>query len=150
MLKSTLLILCIASTGSALATEGGCPPAVPSPGQYGPYDYSDPGDYSERLPVVEQYHLTANVQNFKPENENPPGAHLDYTLRAFPNHYRALELMMRLAEKEHTTRPGGANFSVECYFERALNFRPNDAMVKMLYANYLHKQGTREGSPDPV
>jgi len=29
------------------------------------------------------------------------------------------------------------SYPIECYFERALRFQPDDAIAKMLYANYL-------------
>jgi len=45
--------------------------------------------------------------------------------------------MGKLAQREKTLKPAGAQFSVECFFDRAIRFKPNDAMVRMVYATYL-------------
>jgi Tfp pilus assembly protein PilF len=65
------------------------------------------------------------------------GSDLDYTLRAFPNHHRALLAMQRLGQRLQTPQPPGASVPVECYFERALRFRPHDITARLLYAKYL-------------
>ena len=69
----------------------------------------------------------------------PPGGDLDYTLRAFPNHHRALMSVMRYGEKQKSKKPEGLRYDVECYFERAVRFQPNDAVARMLYATFLTK-----------
>lgn len=102
---------------------------------YGPYDYR-----SERskLGVVETFHFTPDVEQLRGHN---PGSDLDYTLRAFPNHHRALMSMMKLGARNKTSKPRGAKFTVECYFERAEAFRPNDAMVKVIFGLFLKQSG---------
>lgn len=110
---------------------------------FGPYDYTNPRHVRSKLPIVEAYH-------FKPESEqlirgvqgNLPGD-FDYTLRAFPNHHRALFAMIRYA-----TRPaleGGKQKPLlsapECYLQRAQRFQPKDAKVHLLYGIYLHRLG---------
>ena len=47
--------------------------------------------------------------------------------------------MTRLGEKQKSAKPNGAQYTVNCYFERGLRFRPDDTTLRMLYANYLHK-----------
>jgi tetratricopeptide (TPR) repeat protein len=47
--------------------------------------------------------------------------------------------MMRLGEKENTPKPNGSRYSVECWFDRALRFRPDDTTVRMIYSTYLSK-----------
>lgn len=106
---------------------------------YGPYDYRSDKD---KLGIVEQFHLTSNVINLaSPQSAGFVGGDLDYTLRAFPNHHVALNAMVRLGDKEKLSRPKGAKFSVECYFNRALRFRHDDPVVKTIYASYLAKHG---------
>lgn len=108
---------------------------------YGPYDYRSDKD---KLGIVEQFHLTSNVITLtSAQSAGFVGGDLDYTLRAFPNHHVALNAMARLGDKEKSPRPKGANFSVECYFQRALRFRNDDAIVKTIYASYLAKHGKR-------
>ena len=104
---------------------------------YGPFDYRSDKD---KLQIVEQYHLTPQVVNLvAPRSAGRIGGDLDYTLRAFPNHHVALMAMVRLGEKERTTRPAGATYNVECYFQRSLRFRNDDAIVRIVYASYLSK-----------
>jgi tetratricopeptide (TPR) repeat protein len=102
------------------------------------------GDYiSDRrlLKTVEDYHFTPQVESLvKGQSSAEIGADLNYTLRSFPNHHRALLALMRLSERERTPQVRGAEFSVECYFDRALRFRPDDTVARMLYATYLLKQ----------
>jgi len=107
---------------------------------YGPYDYRSDMD---KLRIVEQYHLTPEVVNLVKGTTGPIGADLDYTLRAFPNHHVALNAMIRLGEKQKTAKPIGAKYGVECYLQRAMRFRNDDAVVRVLYASYLSKAGKR-------
>ena len=68
------------------------------------------------------------------------GGDIDFTLRAIPNHPNALMSMMLLGEKEKSSTPRGSRYSVECWFERAIRFRPDDNVVRMIYANFLTKK----------
>ena len=107
------------------------------PNWSGPYDYTDPNE-RKMLTPVEQHHFRENTQRLQPEpTGKPPGTNLDFVLRWYPNHYPALNLMARLAEKEKTDHPAGATYSAECYFKRAIQFRPNDPALHLLYGNYL-------------
>jgi tetratricopeptide (TPR) repeat protein len=107
---------------------------------YGPYDYRSDKD---KLQIVEQYHLTPEVINLVSGSSGAIGGDLGYTLRAFPNHHVALNAMIRLGEKGKTAKPLGSKYSVECWLQRAVRFRNDDAVVKMLYASYLSKAGKR-------
>ena len=66
---------------------------------------------------------------------------LDYTLRTSPNHHRALLAMARYGERLKTPHLPLATYSVECYFVRAITFKPDDTTVRMLYSNYLKTLG---------
>jgi tetratricopeptide (TPR) repeat protein len=103
---------------------------------YGPYDYRSDKD---KLDIVEGAHLTPEVLNLTRGKTSAIGGDIDYTLRAFPNHHLALMAMVRLGEKQRLIKPVGARYSVECYLYRANRFRSDDAMVKMIYANFLAK-----------
>ena len=105
---------------------------------YGPFDYRSDKD---KLDIVEGAHLTPDVVNLIRGNTGTLGGDIDYTLRAFPNHPQALMAMVRLGEKQHQSTPVGAHYSVECYLYRASKFKPDDSTVKMIYANYLAKNG---------
>jgi tetratricopeptide (TPR) repeat protein len=54
--------------------------------------------------------------------------------------------MARLGEKEKTPRPSGADYTVECYFDRALRFTPEDPSVRLLFGTFLLKNGKREAA----
>lgn len=105
---------------------------------YGPYDYRTDRD---KLPIVEAGHFTPEVEALFRSVTGYIGGDLDYTLRAFPNHHRALVSMMRFGERTKSAQPPSAKYTVECYFERAVRFRPDDTTVRMLFATYLHKIG---------
>lgn len=107
---------------------------------YGPYDYRKD---TNKLGIVERYHLTPQVAGLIRGESTYIGGDLAYTLHAFPNHHKALLLMQRLAERLRTDKPEGAKYSVECYFDRALRFAPDDALARTLYALYLHGKGRR-------
>ena len=107
---------------------------------YGPFDYRSDKD---NLKIVEQFHLTPQVINLVRGSSDYIGGDLDYTLRAFPNHHVALNSMIRLGEKEKTAKPLGSRYSIECWLQRAMKFRSDDAVVRMLYASYLSKAGKR-------
>jgi tetratricopeptide (TPR) repeat protein len=101
---------------------------------FGPFDYRV--ERGEMLKVVEDHHFTPTVEA---AIDNSAGGDLDYTLRAFPNHHRALLSTMRYAIRQKTPKPYGMRYSVECWFDRAVRFRPDDTTVRMLYATFLYK-----------
>ncbi len=105
---------------------------------YGPFDFRSD---KKQLSVVEHFHFKPQVENLVKGTTGSIGADLDYTLRAYPNHPRALMAMVRLGDKLKTEKPVGASHSVECYLQRAARFRSDDGMVSMIYATYLAKKG---------
>lgn len=124
------LLLVAACTASAQS-------AVPACGAIGPTR----GDYignRQNLAIVERGHFTPQVEQLiRGESGTNIGGDLDYTLKSFPNHHRALAAMVRLAEVQKTPQPRGASYTVECYFDRALRFRADDVVARMLYAQFL-------------
>lgn len=109
---------------------------------YGPFDYRS--NQGPKLKIVEDYHFTPNIETLVRGNSGPVGGELAYTLRAFPNHHRALVALMKLEVKEKTQTPNGANISVECYLLRAVRFRPDDTTARMLLAKYLAGKSRRD------
>ncbi len=106
---------------------------------YGPYDYRT--DHA-KLPIVTGAHFTAPVEALvRGTTATRPGGDIDYTLRAIPNHHRALLSMIKLGEKEKTSKPSGSRYSVQCWLERAVNFRPDDSIVRMIYSGFLSSAG---------
>lgn len=121
-------------------------PMVASPGlcgpienAFGPFDYRTVDSQSKYL--VESAHFPPHVETLRGGNRGTLGADIDYTLRAMPNHPRALMAMVRLSERFKSSQPPGAQYPAECYFDRAVRFTPDDAMVRVLYGNYLAQRG---------
>jgi uncharacterized protein (TIGR02996 family) len=134
--------------GVALATLMACTATVAQGGNqgcgslenaFGPFDYRTERGNSLRL--VEGAHFTPQVEALVRGNAGYLGGDLDYTLRAFPNHARALIATMRYGQQTKSPQPPHLRYSVECYFDRALRFRPDDTTVRMIYATFLEKAG---------
>jgi uncharacterized protein (TIGR02996 family) len=106
---------------------------------FGPYDYRT--ERGNHLALVEGAHFTPQVEALISGITGPIGTELDYTLRAYPNHHRALLSLVRFGKKSKSPQPRGLKYPVECYFDRALRFRPDDTTVRMIYANYLFDNG---------
>jgi tetratricopeptide (TPR) repeat protein len=106
---------------------------------FGPFDYRTAP--SEKKGIVERHHFTPNVETLRSGNSGTVGAELDYTLRVFPNHPRALMAMVRLGHRDKTPQPKGTRYSVECFVERAIRFRPDDLDVRQVRGIYLTYQG---------
>ncbi|TFH07830.1 MAG: tetratricopeptide repeat protein [Nitrosomonadales bacterium] len=141
---SLLLIILVATTNLQAAGEF-CGELRPR-GQYGPFDYSNASHRKEKLPIVERAHFSQGTRNLIEGGRTVSeyaydwvGGDIDYTLRAFPNHYPALEAMAKIGLREKNVKVLHAQYNVECYFERAIRFKPSDGMVRMIYANYLLK-----------
>ena len=131
-----LLLATLLASGAATAqvSAQACGP-IKVEGDFGPYDYRFDKFY---LPVVEKAHFTAPVealirgktgQRYEPD--------LDYTLRKFPNHHRALAAVLRLSNQRRMLNIPYLPLPVECYFERAVRFRADDAVARMIYARFL-------------
>jgi tetratricopeptide (TPR) repeat protein len=132
------LLIAVFTTSPAFAQAvGSSCGTLSSPGQYGPYDFRTDRDKVQKVLI---HHFTPADEALLPSKLGPPGGAIDYTLRALPNYHRALIAMMRLGEKEKTSQPRGSNYSIECWFERATLFRPDDAVVRMIYSTYLNSK----------
>lgn len=146
-MKSPIHHVAIAAL-AALAANSAIPAhADDSCGQVSRFDSG--GDYAnsddrQNLLVVEQYHFTPNVERLVRGESGSLGADLDYTLQHFPNHARALASMARLGLRDKTAKPQGAKFSIPCYFDRAIRFRPDDAQVRSIFGGYLLALGQDE------
>ena len=115
---------------------------------YGPFDYTTDKD---KLGVVETYHFTPEVEQLLRGKSGYIDGDLDYTLRAFPNHHRALWAMSRF----YLQKAGRQGYEAldrlervrqgfpppECYLQRAKAFAPHDGMLPAIYGIYLHKRG---------
>ena len=115
---------------------------------FGPFDYRTHKN-SDELWDVETNHFTRDVENLVRSTRG--GSHraaladIDYLLRAFPNHHRGLFAVSRYQLKYGI--PQNSRFrKLECYFDRAIRFAPDDGMVRMIYGIYLQKKGSLKGA----
>lgn len=114
---------------------------------FGPFDYRERATLPAELQVVERHHFSPEVEGgIRGANDsiNNIGADLWYTLRAWPNHHRALISMSTIALRTKTVMLPGAVFPVECWFNRAIRFAPNDGTVHAIYGNYLLAVGRND------
>ncbi|MDE2399356.1 MAG: hypothetical protein KGM91_28270, partial [Burkholderiales bacterium] len=130
MLRAALGLLAALALAPAFA-EGGCGDLANA---YGPFDYRTDRD---KLPIVNLHHFTPQVQALVQGQEGQVGGDLDYVLRAFPNHYPALLTVVKYGEKTNSAQPPDLPRPIECYFERAIRFQPEDAIVRVIYAKFL-------------
>jgi len=111
---------------------------------YGPYDYSKPSEKG-KIPIVEEHHFNANVENHIRGQEGYLGGDLNYTLMAIPNHHRALlsiiNFQLKLNKKLISFKDNNNLLTtpVECYLQRAIHFSPEDPATYSLYAYYFRK-----------
>lgn len=124
---------------SATAAEDLCGPLKNA---YGPFDFTNVAHKREHLGVVEEFHFDRGVESLRGHaksgyNPGTLAGDIDYTLRAFPNHHRALYTLTRYwTELE---RPDRMRYSADCYFRRAMRFQPKDHTVLMIYGIYLKR-----------
>lgn len=146
MVKAHRRILCgflgpllLVTSAAAQAQDVSCDAPPRRAGQFGPFDYRTATPL--QLRTVEARHFTANVREMrKGESTNLLAADIAYTLRHFPNHHPALLTMGEWSLKQKQNPPPGGQVTVECWFQRAAAFTPDDAMVKTVYGLYLIKR----------
>ncbi|OOG22026.1 hypothetical protein B1C78_15555 [Thioalkalivibrio denitrificans] len=108
---------------------------------YGPFDYTNSQERAQRLPIVERFHFTNEIATLTTTGRVPEylGRNIAYTLHTFPNHHRALDAMSRLSIMQGRPHPLGARYTVDCYFERAIRWRPNDPTVRLVYGIHHYR-----------
>ncbi|MET0106820.1 MAG: tetratricopeptide repeat protein [Sedimenticola sp.] len=115
---------------------------------FGPYDYLNRSVLKGELIIVEGSHFTPEVEALvRGKTGVEPLSDTDYTLRAWPNHHRALNSVTRYHFQQ---KKKGIRLPTppECYYMRAINFSPKDATTYMLYAMYLHKSGKMDDAEE--
>lgn len=121
----------------ALAQGGEAKCGNPFQSWFGPFDYRTAS--KSQLKIVEEVHFTSRIEQLQP-GARVLGDDIGYTLNVFPNHHRALIAMTQLAQREKTTKPEKSGYTIECWYDRATRFRPDDNVVRVLYAQYLGKE----------
>ena len=168
----TVLTICMLTASHAFAA-GGAKPYDPTKatarppreyGQFGPFDYYDTKNTPRNaLPLVESGHFGSKTFELARLGDWCfYWGDLDYTLRAFPNHPRALVAMAEYLETRQaceTKRSSSSSpedlaaeiekglwreHNADFYFQKAIEFRPQYAATHVLYGKYLRKAGRRD------
>jgi tetratricopeptide (TPR) repeat protein len=135
-IKASVFVLAFFLCSLACAGEIDCGPLT---NHFGPFDYYTASPADRRL--VERPHFPRQVEQLRKGNTGPLGQDISYTLSVFPNHPRALYSMSKLAIREKTSKPQDSLYSIDCWFDRAMRFRPDDSNVRMIYGIYLQTIG---------
>lgn len=113
----------------------------------GPWDYRS----SDQLGHIERAHFNSSVEFLRRgQTSMTPGGDMAYILRVFPNHHRALMATVKFAQKTKKNPPPEMSYTVECWFERAERFKPDDAMVKTIYGIYLIQSGKAKNGAEQL
>ena len=102
-----------------------------------PVDYRDPNETYKRN-IVERYHFTPEIESLQKGLNGPLPGDIHYTLVQLVNHHRALQSMANWQVK-HPRKDSDEFYPADCYFERALAFTPNDALIYMIWGNYVYR-----------
>lgn len=94
------------------------------------------------LDMVERHHLQVGIDKMNEGRFFYALQDFDFILRRFPNHPKALMLMVEVTNK--MGKPGMA----EQYFAKALELFPNTAYTHVVYGMHLQKTGKIAGAID--
>lgn len=110
---------------------------------YGPFDYINPTHYRTKLRIVEINHFDAGVESLRGHARKPDQlvGDIHYTLRAFPNHHKALYTVIKYEMSDDPRHRRPLEITAECYFQRAMVFQPKDGKVRLLYGLYKSRKG---------
>lgn len=108
---------------------------------YGPFDYRR--ERGKALAIVDSHHFNGDVRSLRKGQTGTLGGDLDYVLRAAPNHHLALATLSEWGVRLKTKEPPNLPRSIDCYFERASRFQPDDYLVRLLYANFLQRMNLK-------
>lgn len=133
------VIVAVGPAAAQQALSSAC--GDPFRNHFGPFDYRTAPKETKAL--VENHHFTPGIESMtRPVNTmmHEMAQDVSYTLNVFPNHPRALLTMTRLSKKYKSDPPPGTATTIECWYDRAIRFRPDDTVARVLYAQYLAKK----------
>ncbi|THF61604.1 tetratricopeptide repeat protein [Pseudothauera rhizosphaerae] len=111
----------------------------------GPYDYRT--TTADKRAMVEGRHFTEDVRMMrKGSSTKNLAGDIAYTLNVYPNHPQALMTMAEWSMRSGRNPPEGTRYTVECWFERGVRFRPDDPMVRMAYGIYLFRKARHQAA----
>ncbi|MGZ8272784.1 MAG: ABC transporter permease [Burkholderiaceae bacterium] len=96
------------------------------------------------LKLVEDFHFSRPVEMLRGGQSSTIGGDLAYTLNAIPNHPRALRTTIEYFRRKGPEAMLEMRMSLPCWLDRAVAYRPDDPIVRILVADELIKKGNRE------
>lgn len=138
--RTLALVLMVLTSPVASLAQGGAANLCGNPfvNHFGPFDYRKADKATKAL--VENAHFTPGVESMtRPKNtmKHDMAQDVSYTLNVFPNHHRALLTMQRLSVRWKSDPPPGTSRTVDCWYDRAVRYAPDDTVVRALYAQFL-------------
>ena len=91
------------------------------------------------IDFVEVRHFPDNVERLVRGERGTIGGDIAFTLRVFPNHPRALRSAAEWTRRNGGVMPKDMHYTLQCWFDRAIAYRPDDAQVRVLWAFELIK-----------
>lgn len=93
----------------------------------------------DEIEFVEVRHFPSNVERLIRGEKGTIGGDIAYTLRVFPNHPRALRSAAEWQRRNNGMLPPDMQYTIACWFDRAVAYRPDDALVRIVWAFELLK-----------
>lgn len=122
----------VGKTAEGQKCTGGQPTA-------GPWDYLQRRKWAGPLASIEEHHFNRNVELLIRGISTEPMGDIDFTLRAFPNHHRALTSAVNFRVRNKRWPQTSKGRQAECYLQRAIAFSPKDPTLHPLLAHVLHR-----------
>ncbi len=116
-----------------------CKGGFPHGGKF--YDYLDRKNFKATIEMVEFTHFDEGVENLTRGATSTAMGDIDFVLRIFPNHHRALRSSIEFSLRHKRYPPGEHGLPAECYLMRAIDFSPRDSEPPMLLGYYLQRKG---------
>lgn len=119
---------------------------------FGPFDYRTASAFNKRLVETPHFHpqFAAVIAGKRIAEKREVMDDLNYTLRVFPNHPGALMAIDRAGIIYKSERPPKADWTLECYYQRAKRYAPDDGIVYYTYASYLQRRGRVKDSREQL
>lgn len=91
------------------------------------------------LALTEEHHFNEDVESLRKGITTEPMGDIDFVLRSFPNHHRALFSAMQWRIKNRNFPKTVKWQPAECYYQRAIAFSPHDLTIRTQYAILQYK-----------
>jgi tetratricopeptide (TPR) repeat protein len=151
-MRFTTCAIALALSLLAAPALGRDPPVSAPTAGCGTFEYDrehvGPLDYRTIKPkvlkLIEDYHFSRPVETLRSGQSSTIGGDLKYTLNAIPNHPRALRSMSEYFRRSYVRAAKEMRMGLDCWFDRAIAYRPDDPVVRLLYADDLITRGKRE------